>query len=437
MNTAHFGRAVTESPWKAQARGQSLTTLADSDDLISSGEEHVPRRRCVTEPAPSRPKERLIDALNGVESSLPFSRPVKSAVVSKSQGQAWLVNGLLCIISLITGGLTPVLVDMSKTGVMFMPGGAQVNIMPYSVLSLLRSEATFNVLLGLVAIALTKPKGGLQPLFDWKSHQVMFPLTLIYCLGDIAAICAIGGSGGPMYIAVASSRLLFAAGVSRILLGRRQTVLQWCFLCEMTFATAVYAILQSKNKAADDGVDTTRAMIGICWAVAKALLSGMAAVLTETRYKNLNVWHANTLLKGQSLAVALLVTGVRFCLVTDTPLCNGSKLDGLKHACVDHKGWDAWTWAVLAAEIGAGWLSVAVLTRMSAISKYICKTATAPTLYLLYCTMGWDGYEFEGSCFFAVMMIAWGIMAYLLEPYIGAFRARVDAVWTAGYAKPR
>ncbi len=37
---------------------------------------------------------------------------------------------------------------------------------------------------------------------------------------------------------------------------------------------------------------------------------------------------------------------------------------------------------------GNGWLSVAILTRLSAIAKFVCKAACAPSLYVAYCLLG-------------------------------------------------
>merc|ERR1740123_1858738 len=105
--------------------------------------------------------------------------------------------------------------------------------------------------------------------------------------------------------------------------------------------------------------------------------------MTESRFKNINLWQANALLKGQSLVVAFSTLALRSALprehfplrsalpLEEFPLC-GTKEAMHAAWCVDRKGWDAWTWAVLLSEIGTGWLTVAVLTRMSAIAKFIC-----------------------------------------------------------------
>lgn len=391
-------------------------------------------RRAVSEPARPAKRPSLFAALDAVDSALPFAR--KAARV---QPPPALANLVLCAVSLVAGCIFPVLVDLSKTAIAFGPHGEEVGQLPYTPLSVLRTEAAFNVGLGIVAIAVRRSPGGFAPLRRAELHLMMLPLTLVYCLGDIAALCAIDSGGGPLYIAISNSRLLFAAGVSQCLLGRRQSPRQWLLLAEISMATAAFAALSAGGRKrggqADAARGSLRAAAGICWAVAKAFLSGTAAVLTELRYKKLNLWHANTLLKGQSLAVALAASAVHAALAPkEVPLC-GSDAAATSAWCVDRRGWDRWTWAVLAAEIGTGWLSVAVLTRMSAIAKFVCKTATAPSLYLLYCGTGFGGFRFEVPAFVAVSMIAAGILAYTAEPYLDALRRDAEKLWAMHYPR--
>ncbi|CAE8633349.1 unnamed protein product [Polarella glacialis] len=383
------------------------------DDELESLPSPVPRRRSYSEPAPSRRIRSLFAALDAVDSSLPFSKGQATIRVSSMP-----VNMILCAVSLVVGCLVPVLVDLSRTATAFSPDGETLGRRPpYAALSVIGAEAAFNVALGIAAIAVRRPLGGFSVLWSAALHRAMLPLTLVYCLGDIAALSAIGRGGGPLYIAVASSRLLFAAAASHVLIGRRQSLRQWILLAEITAATGLYAVLSTSSGAADrGGASSSAAHVSIGWALLKAMLSGVAAVLTELRYKRLNLWHANTLLKMQSLAVALIAIALQPLFFEEVALCDPSV--NLITACVDKRGWDAWTWAVLAAEVGAGWLSVAVLTRMSAIAKFVCKTATAPTIYLLYCAKGFGGLTFQVPSFLAVAMIAAGILAYLAEPHL-------------------
>ncbi|CAK0880390.1 unnamed protein product, partial [Prorocentrum cordatum] len=234
--------------------------------------------------------------------------------------------------------------------------------------------------------------------------------------------------GGLLYTAVANSRLLFAAAVSQVLLGRRQTPWQWTVLSGICLATVAYASLGASGRsgAADGPGGLGQAAAGTLLALWKALASGLAAVLTESRYKHLDLWQANTLLKAQSLAVALAAGALRAAAVedTDTPLCPSEPW------CVDRRGWDCWTWGVLTTEIGAGWLSVAVLTRMSAVAKFICKTATAPSIYLFYIATGFRDVRFELRSFLAVLAIAAGILAYTR---LEALRRATEAKWVDEY----
>jgi len=407
----------------------------------------VPRRRAVTEPA--RPKRRpsFLQALFAVDSALPFSGKVLFAVdlVLQSAREAVgivpppppVVNLLLCVVSLAAGCIFPVLVDLSKTATAFGPDGAQVSQLPYRTASVLQTEAAFNVGLGILAIAVGYSKGGFSPLLRTDLHLQMLPLTLVYCLGDIAALCAIERGGGPLYIAITNSRLLVAAGVSHCVLGRRQNRRQWLLLAEISLATVAFAVFDAGSKNREKGGDSSfgRAAVGISWALVKAFLSGLAAVLTECRYKKIDLWHANTLLKGQSLLVALLGGMLHWQLGPDeVPLCGTAEAVNSPW-CVDRRGWDLKTWAVLTCEIGTGWLSVAVLTRMSAIAKFVCKTAAAPSLYLFYSVTGVNGFRFDGASFVAVSLLATGILAYTAEPYLAYLQRDAQKLWAGHYPR--
>eukprot|EP00929_Paragymnodinium_shiwhaense_P113249 TRINITY_DN81508_c0_g1_i1.p1 TRINITY_DN81508_c0_g1~~TRINITY_DN81508_c0_g1_i1.p1 ORF type:complete len:525 (+),score=78.55 TRINITY_DN81508_c0_g1_i1:131-1705(+) len=365
----------------------------------------------------------------------------------------FFVNAVLCVISLVASCVIPVLVDFSKTAVLKGPQGEMVRTMPYSVLSVLTWEALVNVVLGSIAIVvMAQPRRAawrgkklrelLSPLWslaDMELHRNMVPLTLVYAIGDLATLLAIGRAGGPLYIAVSSTRLLFAAGLSSVILKREQKPWQWALLAEISFATAAYAFFGSRKSQSSSGDASGNFMdsailSGIGFAVMKAFLSGISAVLTERKYKDFksqSVWHANALLKMQSLAFALLLRPLDIYFSDGAhPIC-GEAVEA--SWCMSHTGWDWWTWAVLAGEISAGWLNVVVLTRMSAVAKFLCKTATAPTLYLLYSAKNWGGHQFDMNSFIAVMMIALGIFLYVVEPIRPKLTEQGQACWSGSY----
>jgi len=335
--------------------------------------------------------------------------------------------------SLLASCLFPVLVDLSKTATVFGPNSDTLKVYPYTPLSLIRAEAVFNVFLGLMVLLISGQQEKFAPLVSIKFHLMILPLSITYCIGDLATMLAIGNGGGPLYIAVGNSKLFFAAGLSHTVLGRRQSLRQWTLLVEISAATVLYAALSTKGSSMTD-MQGFRAMMGIGWAVLKAFLSGAAAVLTECRYKTTSLWHANTILKAQSLGFALIISALHPLMVEDLPVCSTPAAPPIDK-CIDHIGWDRWTWAVLAAAIGTGWLSVAVLTRMSAIAKFVCKTATAPVLYIIYCCFGWGGLHFEIPRFIAVIMIVVGICGYTVEPHLDALHQKVSDMWVVEYPR--
>ena len=82
---------------------------------------------------------------------------------------------------------------------------------------------------------------------------------------------------------------------------------------------------------------------------------------------------------------------------------------------------------------GNGWLSVAILTRLSAIAKFVCKAACAPSLYVAYCLLGslvndswrfssWNDEKSIGICCFI-----WNFVWLLdgLPQYIGYWHLNI------------
>eukprot|EP00933_Yihiella_yeosuensis_P075347 TRINITY_DN84685_c0_g1_i1.p1 TRINITY_DN84685_c0_g1~~TRINITY_DN84685_c0_g1_i1.p1 ORF type:complete len:427 (+),score=55.41 TRINITY_DN84685_c0_g1_i1:99-1379(+) len=397
----------------------------DEPDAISEDEALGVGKRGRMTSAPAKLYTRqdfLVRRLDAVDSGLPCE-PAQGKNPAEEAGippLPPLANCLLCLVSLISGCLIPALVDLSRTATLESPDGVTERRFPYTPHSIIRSEASFNMVLGLVMIGSRAPERSFSKTFStlWSKdlHLSMLPLTLVYFVGDFAALCAIGSAGGPLLIAVSNTRLIFSAVASRIFLRRGQTTRQWFSLVAITAATMVYTVLSTSYDGSQSNSIASSAYAGIGWAVLKACCSSIAAVLTEKRYEKLDLWRANTLLKMQTLLVSCLFS----------VLLAGN---------VQQKSvWDCWTWAVLAGEVGSGWLNIAILTRMSAVVKFVCKAGTSPCLYLLYCVTGFGGLQFQLPTFAAAMSIAVGILMYSdWSPWLRMINPR----WVDNYSQVR
>ncbi|CAE7688063.1 unnamed protein product [Symbiodinium necroappetens] len=187
-----------------------------------------------------------------------------------------------------------------------------------------------------------------------------------------------------------NSRLLFAAAASHCMMCPRSAS-EWSIL----FAIFLSLICFAAETTSGQEVELRRGTVyasGL--AMCKAGLSALAAVMTERRLKHcqFTMMEANTLLKMQSLMVAFLVFTVQMLFLED--LCPEDKAL-VTAPCVDRRGWDKYTAFVLFAEVGNGWLSVAILARMSAIVKFVCKAAAAPSLYVVYVATNFRQHHFE------------------------------------------
>ncbi|CAK9008403.1 unnamed protein product [Durusdinium trenchii] len=196
----------------------------------------------------------------------------------------------------------------------------------------------------------------------------------------------------------------------------RKQELETCQCILLAFMTACIVAFA---EAQASGYDSNRSgmFAGLFLVLLKSLLSALAAVLTESRYKTRNVWEANTMLKTQSFLLALVIWALTSLLDKREALQVCPRFEGLPPSvetpCVDYRGWDRWTFAVLVAEVGNGWISVAILKNLSAIAKFVCKGLSAPSLYVSYCLMGRN--QFKLALFLPILGLTVSIVFYAKE----------------------
>lgn len=421
--TAGTGGTMEPLPWtRSQTTGGEVGEKSNSSDSLSI----PPQRRGVTA-GPTVDRGVTDTAMGSYEE-------VIDSLAKQRKAQSIAMNMALCTVNLMVGCLMPAIADRSRTanvkglsdGVVHQYGRR----FPYHPAHLLMAEALANVVIGVIAIKF-RVKKPLEKVFDfWHNpdHSRMLPLTLIYCIGDLAALGAIGSGGSLLYLTVSNSRILFAACASTLIMGQRLECFQWILLAVIQSCIVIFA--------ADLESGSEEATIGLLLALLKSFLSALAAVMTERRYKKMNIWEANTLLKMQSFFVALLLTNLNSPMVRCPDTLEEFEKLGKDVKCIDHDGWDCWTYFVLVAEVCNGWLSVAILTRLSAIAKFVCKAACAPSLYVAYCLLGWN--HFKGKRFGSVLFMAISIILYAKEPLEvvwGYVRLRRHP-WVSNYSKP-
>ncbi|CAE7719571.1 unnamed protein product [Symbiodinium sp. CCMP2592] len=348
------------------------------------------------------------------------------ALAKETEHRSPVVNFLLCLVNLCMGLLTPTMVDMSRTAMQYQPGGIEgARCLPYSTASVVMAEALVNVVIGYAAIR--NKQDSLRKLRDWKSHKEFLWLTVTYCLGDVVALCAIGRGGGLLFITMNNSRLLFAAAASHYMLVSRP-LSEWSILFAIFLSLICFAAGTTSGQEAELRIGTVYAS-GL--AMLKAGLSALAAVMTERRLKlcQFTMMEANTLLKMQSLMVALVVFVAQMRLVED--LCPEDKAL-VTTPCVNRRGWDSYTAFVLFAEVGNGWLSVVILARMSAIVKFVCKAAAAPSLYVVYVVTNFRQHHFEWATFVPILIMT-GLIYLYAEPRCCCEKQNQ---WTIHYSRP-
>ncbi|CAE7529484.1 unnamed protein product, partial [Symbiodinium natans] len=220
---------------------------------------------------------------------------------------------------------------------------------------------------------------------------------------------------------------------------RSDCIWEWFILFVISMSLVVFAVGTTSGQEVELRRGT---LTGSGLALLKAGLSALAAVLTERQLKHgqYNVWEANTLLKMQSFLVALLVFAAQSMSMEEA--CPEDKAL-ITTPCIDKRGWDLLTYCVLFAEVGNGWLSVAILKRMSAIVKFVCKAAAAPTLYCLYTVTHFQEHHFQWGTFLPILVMTVFIFLYA-KPQFCCPRSSDDGIkptssedqkWVGNYPK--
>eukprot|EP00435_Cladocopium_sp_Y103_P005733 s3312_g1.t2 len=265
------------------------------------------------------------------------------------------MNLVLCTVNLLAGCLMPAVADRSRTALVFAPSDDGKEIVPvdkrfpYNPATLIMGEAVANIAIGMTGMILTAP---------W-----------LRC--TLASSDPVAGINGHFRI-----------------MKQRLECFQWILLASITTCIVIFATGHVRS----EDESSSGASVALLLALLKSFLSALAAVLTETRYKQPG--------RGKNWPLQLCPEHL-----TPKTLPTGR--------CIKHYGWDRWTWTVLLAEVSNGWLSVAILTRLSAIAKFVCKAACAPSLYVAYCFLGWN--QFKPKLFASVLVMTISIVLYAKE----------------------
>jgi len=282
--------------------------------------------------------------------------------------------------------------------------------MPFYPLTLtLASQVASVILTAFIACCIFGRREAVGRLLDFQKLRSLWPLGLIYGIGDFCQTIACSSASGTMVVIVAQSKLLVTAALSRALMGPKRNE-QWeklAFIC----VAAVWSV-QLRVHATAAPMQRAGEILGATLALAKAVSSALGAVISEIYYKQIHesFWILSTRVQALMLFTSLGLY-VRELLAETMPWslselawagpnpicsfggrypkaggCDTSSLGTCQ--CVTHSGWDLRTGTAMLAIATNGLVTGLTLRYLSAVGKSICNVLGLVAFYFIYVGMG-------------------------------------------------
>jgi len=277
---------------------------------------------------------------------------------------------------------------------------------------------------------------GIAVLFNWRLARAVVPIGFIYVLGDMAELAA-SGISSPMLVAMFSqSRLLMAASMRWIFLGRRQTLAQWTMLLASAFFCILSFRLHSQSFMGKPGPDSTDTAVShggqtelsaVVLMLVKNLISCGGAVFSEhflqhRDVRDLPLSATQFHFKGASLVSAFLISVVQgsgpriFATTWDATLHPKMPLGVVPNMprTPFFGGWAWVTWLLVATLILNNFLLGAMLRRLSSVCKYAAGAFTLAITYAVAVVSGVKDFSLiHGLVCLGIMM---SVMIYAVLP---------------------
>mmetsp|Transcript_56355 Transcript_56355/g.104261 ORF Transcript_56355/g.104261 Transcript_56355/m.104261 type:complete len:390 (-) Transcript_56355:138-1307(-) len=340
--------------------------------------------------------------------------------------------GLVAITCIVVGVLHPLATDATKDARLRVCEGSRHNchdgprVMPFFPLTLtLASQFVSVVMSSLVACLIFGRQETIRHLLDTKKLYALWPLGLIYGVGDFCQTIACSQASGTMVVIVAQSKLLITAAMTRALMGRKGHE-QWSKLVWICVAAMASVYLRVHNTSM--AMQKAGEMVGAVLALFKASSSALGAVMSEMYYKQVSesFWILSARVQTLMLATSLLLYtrelqmgtipwSISDALMTGpAPICSFD--EGLENGwcdpsasyacqCVTHAGWDLRTCIAMLA-IGANGLVTGLTLRyLSAVGKSICNVLGLVAFYFIYVGLGLEAFHW-GQLFLVYLIVA-------------------------------
>lgn len=176
--------------------------------------------------------------------------------------------------------------------------------LPYHPTVELLAESAFSLTLALTVVSFQNGKEGLRSCFDIERLKMTAPIAVLYALGDLVQLLVIGGKGAAFFMVVKQLQMLIVGLMTKLILGRNQTNIQWLLLVAITLAVILFCVIDMSKKQTGAS-DSTMAL---ALSLFKCVLSSFVGVLLERALKagkNESIWVNQVQLKVVSVPAAV------------------------------------------------------------------------------------------------------------------------------------
>jgi len=274
----------------------------------------------------------------------------------------------------IMGALVPQVTSYTKEQSRFDPNlGHRIDCsatnckkeIPYHASVQVTLESLVSLLLGLgftYALASGDKARAVRNAFRAERMAMSVPIAFFYAVGDLSQIFLIGATDGAFFLITSQLKLFGTAIVTKLVLAKDQTQVQWIILLTITLVCFLYSFTDNEKSSlveissfvTTDKTNMTKVTcdtqpclakplktradateVGMALAVLKTVLSALNAVLTERAFKAVPsepIWVNQLQLKVCSVPFAVafvLIKGMFFC---------GADKGFSKGACVQETG---------------------------------------------------------------------------------------------------
>ncbi|CAK0873134.1 unnamed protein product [Prorocentrum cordatum] len=232
-------------------------------------------------------------------------------------------------------------------------------------------SAAASIGLGLVVSFIRRGRRGVRDSVDPGSILKLLPVSASFAISLLGLLKSFPHFDGAFIKLVGQIKLPITAILSAIVLGRRYTLVQWQVIICICIACCSFTALRLDSRIAVASVPC----VGLLWVFTWVVFNALATLFAEWAFKQKDAMPFESIMThlgvGKMLTVVLSLT-----------------LDSRFQLGQFFGGWDWSTAAIVCTLVGDAWLSGLMVSRLSSVTKNVCKCCTVVVLYCVALATG-------------------------------------------------